>query len=87
MKLGSAAYEYLKRGTVAHLEENTPVAGFAGSKAIKNIKNTLVFGEHRMGSGSVIYLVDNPLFRAFWENGKLFFANAIFMVNNNSFEL
>ncbi|MEM6684974.1 MAG: M14 metallopeptidase family protein [Bacteroidota bacterium] len=87
LKLGSAAYNYLKRGTVAYLEENKPVAGFAGSKAVKNIKNTLVFGEHKMGSGSVIYLVDNPLFRAFWENGKLFFANAIFMVNNNSFEM
>ncbi|MEM6720151.1 MAG: M14 metallopeptidase family protein [Bacteroidota bacterium] len=88
LKLGSAAYDYLKGGhTVTYLEESKPVAGFAGHKAIKNIKNTLVFGEQKMGNGSVIYLVDNPLFRAFWENGKLFFANAIFMVNNNSFEM
>jgi len=27
----------------------------------------------------VVYMADNPLFRGFWENGKLFFANAIFM--------
>jgi hypothetical protein len=27
-------------------------------------------------------LVDNPLFRAFWENGKMVFANAVFMVGN-----
>jgi len=26
-------------------------------------------------------MVDNPLFRGFWENGKLFFANALFMVD------
>ncbi|MFK7750417.1 MAG: M14 metallopeptidase family protein [Kordia sp.] len=88
LKLGSAAYSYLKDGyTVAYLEDNKVISGFAGHKAIKNIKNTLIFGEHRIGNGSMIYMVDNPMFRAFWENGKLFFANAIFMVNNNSFEL
>jgi hypothetical protein len=31
------------------------------------------------GRGQVVYMVDNPLFRGFWENGKLFFANAVFM--------
>ena len=30
---------------------------------------TLVFGVEEMGSGSVAYMVDNPLFRAFGENG------------------
>ena len=73
--------------TVAYLEDNKAVSGFAGHKAVKNIKNTLVFGEQRIGNGSLVYMVDNPMFRMFWENGKLFFANAIFMVNNNSFEL
>ncbi|WP_298517620.1 M14 metallopeptidase family protein [uncultured Kordia sp.] len=88
LKLGSDAYDYLKGGyTVAYLEDNKVISGFAGHKAVKHIKNTLVFGEYRIGNGSMIYMVDNPMFRAFWENGKLFFANAIFMVNNNSFEL
>ncbi len=40
------------------------VAGFAGSEATKTLKNSLVFGEERLGKGSVIYMVDNPLFRA-----------------------
>jgi hypothetical protein len=40
-----------------------------------------------MGSGSFIYMVDNPLFRGFWENGKLFLVNSIFFVNSNAFEL
>jgi hypothetical protein len=44
------------------------------------MKNTLVFGVDNQGRGSVIYMVDNPLFRGFWENGKLFFANALFLV-------
>lgn len=65
--------------TVSYLEDNTAVSGFAGHKAIKNIKNTLVFGEHQIGNGSMIYMVDNPMFRAFWENGKLFFCQCYFL--------
>jgi uncharacterized membrane protein len=88
LKLGSNAFKYLDKGfTVSYLEDTKAVSGFAGHKAAKNIQNTLVFGEHRLGKGSMIYMVDNPMFRAFWENGKLFFVNAIFLVNNNSFEL
>jgi hypothetical protein len=82
LKLGDDAYEYLEDGTVVFLEKDTkPVAGFAGSEARKKIGNTLIFGVERFGVGQVIYMVDNPLFRGFWENGKLFFANAVFMVD------
>jgi len=82
LKLGQDAYEYLEDGTVVYLEENTkPVAGFAGSEAQKKINKTLVFGTESHGRGQIIYMVDNPLFRGFWENGKLFFANALFMVD------
>jgi len=35
-----------------------------------------------MGRGNVVYLADNPLFRAFWHNGKLLFGNAVFIVGN-----
>jgi len=41
-----------------------------------------VFGVEDKGQGSITYLVDNPLFRTFWENGKMLFANAVFMVGN-----
>ncbi len=82
LKLGSDAFDYLKKGTVAYVEKNvTPVAGFAGIEAKKLIEKTLVFGVEDYGSGHLVYLVDNPLFRGFWESGKLFFANALFMVN------
>ena len=82
LKLGNDTYEYLENGNVAFIEEATkPVAGFAGSKAQKNIGKSLIFGVEAHGMGKVIYMVDNPLFRGFWENGKLFFANALFMVN------
>ena len=60
---------------------------FLETDAKAKLKNSMVFGEARMGSGSVVYLVDDVLFRSFWEQGKLFFANALFFVNNNKFTL
>ena len=89
LKLGSSAYQPLEKGyTVAYLGK-TPknVSGFAGSEAVKKLENTLLFGEQRIGKGSMVYLVDNVLFRSFWENGKLFFVNSLFFVNNNLAEL
>lgn len=88
LKLGSSAYDILESGyNVAHLDNTKVYSGFAGKDALSELNNTLVFGEERMGNGSFIYFVDNTLFRSFWENGKLFLANAIFFVNNNAYEL
>ncbi|MBG50251.1 MAG: zinc carboxypeptidase [Pseudozobellia sp.] len=83
LKLGSDAYEYLDKGTVVFLDarHSKPIAGFAGSEAQKKIGETLVFGSEKQGKGTVVYMVDNPLFRGFWQNGKLFFANALFMID------
>lgn len=82
LKLGSSAYEYLDYGNAVYLEQNTkPFSGFAGIEAQKRIAETLIFGVENYGRGQVVYMVDNPLFRGFWENGKLFFANALFMVD------
>ena len=82
LKLGARSYKYLDNGSAVYLSEgdNEPISGFAGSEAKKKIAETLIFGTEEMGRGQVIYMVDNPLFRGFWENGKLFFANALFMV-------
>jgi len=81
LKLGSRGYDYLKGGNAVYLEKNAkPFSGFAGSEAQKQISESLIFGTENVGRGQVIYMVDNPLFRGFWENGKLFFANALFMV-------
>ena len=88
LKMGSTAYGLLESGyNVAYLNESKVYSGFAGKNALKQLDKTLVFGEERMGSGSIIYMVDNTLFRSFWENGKLFLVNAVFMVNNNTYEL
>ncbi|MDG2275475.1 MAG: M14 family zinc carboxypeptidase [Flavobacteriaceae bacterium] len=85
LKLNNANYAYLQNGSnVAYFNKSaTNLAGFAGKKALKNIPESLLFGEERKGSGSIIYMVDNPLFRSFWDNGKLFFVNAIFFRNSS----
>jgi hypothetical protein len=88
LKLGTASYELLQNGfNVAHINNPKVFSGFAGSNATENLKDSLVFGEERKGSGSFIYLVDNVMFRSFWENGKLFLVNSIFFVNHNAFTL
>ncbi|OSY88599.1 zinc carboxypeptidase [Tenacibaculum holothuriorum] len=85
LKLGNTSYNYLKKGgNVAYFTKDAKnISGFAGKKALKNIPKSLLFGEEQIGRGSIIYMVDNPLFRSFWENGKLFFANAVFFRNSS----
>ncbi len=88
LKRGNSAYSLLDSGyNVSHIEDTKVFSGFAGKTAVKTLDQTLVFGEERMGSGSFIYMVENTLFRSFWENGKLFLVNSIFFVNSNAFEL
>ena len=88
LKLGSSSYQLLQDGyNISYIEKPENVSGFAGEDALKTLDNSLVFGEARIGDGSMIYMVDDPLFRSFWENGKLFFVNAIFFANNNKFRL
>lgn len=75
-------YAYLSSGwNVGTLRgKQKPLIGFAGSRINKKLENTLVIGVEEKGRGHVVYFVDNPLFRSFWENGKMLFANAVFMV-------
>jgi hypothetical protein len=82
LKTGSATYDYLKNGVNAGRIRTAPyISGFVGSKAKQEIEETLVFGVQNMGRGQVVYLVDNPLYRGFWEQGKLLFGNAVFQVD------
>jgi hypothetical protein len=85
LKLSGTSYAYLKNGNnVAYFDANTKnIAGYAGSKAVQNVSESLLFGEEQIGRGSIVYMVDNPLFRSFWENGKLFVANAVFFLNSD----
>jgi hypothetical protein len=82
LKTRDTRYAYLENGWNVGVIKGTakPVQGFAGRHANRKMDNSLVFGVEEKGSGNVVYLVDNPLFRSFWENGKMIFSNAVFMV-------
>ncbi len=82
LKTDSDAYQYLSEGwNVGTIRSrNALISGFVGSEAQKALAETLVFGVEEKGRGEIIYMTDNPLFRAFWQNGKLLFSNAVFLV-------
>jgi len=82
LKLNDALYNYLgdEGWNVGTIKKNGYVEGFVGQKAKEKLKDGLLFGVQSSGRGSVVYLVDDPLFRSFWQNGKLLFSNAVFMV-------
>ena len=62
------------------MKKDRQVAGFVGSRLQKHLRDGLLFGVQNMGNGTITYLADDVLFLSFWENGKLMFANAIFLV-------
>ncbi len=79
LKTSELAYQPLKNAwNVGTIGSELMISGFAGKHAREGQKNTVVFAVENKGAGSVIYLADNPLFRAFWENGKFLFSNAVF---------
>ena len=80
LKLGSTSFEYLDSGiNVAYFDTDaTNVSGYAGPNALKNIPNSLLVGMENKGRGKIVYITDNPLFRSFWQNGKMLFVNALF---------
>jgi hypothetical protein len=82
LKTGEQHYDFLENGWNVGIIKGSakPVIGYAGYKINRKFDNSLVFGVEDKGKGQVVYLVDNPLFRCFWENGKMVFSNAVFMV-------
>ncbi|MGZ3756361.1 MAG: M14 metallopeptidase family protein [Mucilaginibacter sp.] len=81
LKLNDAIYELLGDGgwNVGTIKKDNLVEGFVGQKSKEKIKDGMLLGVQHAGRGAIVYLVDDPLFRSFWENGKLLFSNAVFM--------
>ena len=74
-------YEFLKDGwNVGVFKKDNKVAGFVGSAVKDKIKDGTSIGVQEYGRGSIVYLSDDPIFRSFWENGKLLISNAVFLV-------
>ena len=83
LKTDSESYEHLVDAeNVIYLGESPEYYGFVGYKALENQKNSVVCATEQQGQGTIVYLVDNPLFRGFWENGKFLFCNALFFAGN-----
>lgn len=82
LKSDENVYEFIKEGgwNVGVLKRDKPVSGFVGSKVKNRFEDGLLFGVQEMGNGTITYLADDVLFRCFWENGKLMFSNAVFLV-------
>ena len=82
LKMDDKIYSYLQeRGwNVGVIKKDNQVAGFVGSRLKEKLKDGVLFCVQDIGRGYVTFLADNVLFRNFWENGKLMFCNAVFLV-------
>ena len=82
LKTDSNHYSLLKNAVnVAYVPKDYKSYGFIGSQVKKKLNNTVSFAVEHKGDGTIVYMVDNPLFRGFWENGIVLFNNALFLVN------
>lgn len=83
LKNSDNVYEFLKEGwNVGILKKDKQVSGFVGNKVADKIKDGTVIGVVPTGSGSVIFFGEDPVFRNFWEGGKMLLNNAVFFVGN-----
>lgn len=81
LKTSENKYKLLKGAqNIIYVPKNYKSSGFIGYKLKKALEETVTFAVDDYGQGKVIYMIDNPLFRGFWENGNLLFSNALFLV-------
>ena len=80
LKTSNTAYQPLKNAwNVGYIDDKFKPLGFVGSRLKQQLKSTVVFSVQSMKRGSVVYMVDNPLYRNFWYQGKMLFSNAVLM--------
>ena len=81
LKQDGNLYEFFKEDgwNVGVIKRDNYVSGFAGTDIRPKLNDALLIGAQDMGRGQVIYFADNPIFRSFWENGKLLLCNALFL--------
>jgi hypothetical protein len=64
---------------IGSFKKDSYITGFAGVKAKAALEEGVVIGMKQVGAGKLIYMTDDPIFRNFWEAGKLILTNAVFM--------
>ena len=82
LKRNRTVYPYLPKEAmnVGVIKSDKPVNGFTGHKLRKRLKDSMVIGVERKGSGNIVYFADSPIFRGFWQGGKLLLGNAVFLL-------
>lgn len=81
LKQNTDLYNYMKDGwNVGALKKSNYTSGFVGSNLKPELIDGTLIGATEYGRGNIIFFADDPLFRLFWQNGKLMFSNAIFLV-------
>jgi hypothetical protein len=82
IKSGIQKYSLLKNAwNPIYVKSGYKSMGFVGQQVKALFNDSMTFAIEENGKGNVIYMVDNPLFRGFWENGNLLFTNALFLIN------
>jgi len=82
LKTTDTRYQLLKKAwNIAYVPAGYKNFGFIGRGLKKKLENTVTFAVEQKGRGQIIYMVDNPLFRGFWESGNMLFGNALFLVD------
>lgn len=82
LKLNDQLYDFIESGgwNVGIFKKNNYQTGFVGVDTKAKLQDGVLMGVKDIGEGELIILADDPLFRGFWENGKLLFGNAVFFV-------
>lgn len=69
---------FLEKGNnIGYITDNIPVSGFAGYKFLKKVKNTGIIASETIGKGTVVYISEDPYFRAYWKSGQVLLGNII----------
>ncbi|MCK7556149.1 hypothetical protein MKQ70_14440 [Chitinophaga sedimenti] len=81
LKQNDQVYEFITDGgwNVGVIRKNNYLSGFVGAETKAKLKDGLLLGVKDIGRGQIVFMSEDPLFRSFWENGKLLFSNAIFL--------
>jgi hypothetical protein len=80
LKTGGISYQPLKNAmNVGYLDDKFKPLGFIGFRLKQQLKGSMVLATQGIRKGVVVYMVDNPLFRGFWYQGKFLFSNAVLM--------
>jgi hypothetical protein len=81
LKTNTTIYEPLEDGHLIGIhKKGSHVSGFIGDQIKNHIESGMSIGIESIGKGHVIYFADNPIFRSFWDSGKLFFSNILYMI-------